>query len=245
MRPPSPPFVCLALAAAALAAGPVRGQDASPPRELSSPDAALLRAARSGDAAALEASLQEGADPNAQDPGGRTPLLEAVAAGRIPAMRVLLRRGARPDVASASGRTPLVEAAEKGRADAARVLIEAGADLNRSQRGVGSPLEAAERAGHNDVAALLRGAGARSSGRSVGDTVCVRPWNGDGYCGVVEGVRKATFKIRVTEVVGCEGGCPERAECSAGRPVAGAAGVQVGDVVRTVSWCLTHTGVRP
>jgi hypothetical protein len=237
--------VCLALAAAVLVADAARGQDPAPARELSTADADLLRAARRGDLAAVEASLQDGADPNAQGPEGRTPLLEAVAGGRIRAIRVLLRRGARPDVASAAGRTPLVEAAETGSVDAARLLIEAGADLNRSQRGVGSPVEAAERAGHNDVAAFLRRSGARSSGRSVGDTVCVRPWDGDGYCGVVEDVQRTAFKIRVTEIVGCEGGCPARAECSASRPVAGAGGVQVGDVVGTLSWCLTHTGVRP
>ena len=75
--------------------------------------------------------------------------------------------------------------------------------------------------------------------------MCVRPWQGDGYCGVVEEVNKTSFRLRVTEIVGCEGGCQARAECSASREVGGVDGVQIGDEITTVSWCLTHTGVKP
>ena len=179
--PPAPP---------ARARPPVSGDDTSASPADGGTD--VHRAAREGDLAALERRLQEGTDPDARDVAGRTPLLEAVAAGRLDAMRLLLSpRGAAVNVAASSGRTPLIEAAEHGRAEAARLLIDAGADLDRSQRGVGAPaLETAERTGHNDVAALLRRAGARTFGKSVGDTVCVRPWDGDGYCGVVEDIQQ-------------------------------------------------------
>ena len=103
----------------------------------------------------------------------------------------------------------------------------------------------AERTGHNDLAAILLKAGARSSGKSVGDTVCVRPWDGSGYCGVVEEIQKTVFRIHVTEIVGCEEGCVAKAECSEKRPVGGRDGIRPGEVVTTVSWCLTHTGVKP
>jgi hypothetical protein len=142
----------------------------------------------------------------------------------------------------------LIEAAEFGRVDSAQLLIASGANISASQRGWGTALEAAERMGHNELAAMLRQAGARSSGRSVGDTVCVRPWHGDGYCGEVVEVNKTSFRLRVTEIIGCEGGCQARAECSASRAVGGPrdmGGIQVGDEVATVSWCLTHTGVKP
>ena len=109
-------------------------------------------------------------------------------------------------------------------ADSAELLIASGANINASQRGWGTPLEAAERTGHNELAAMLRRAGARSSGRSVGDTICVRPWQGDGYCAVVEEVNKTSFRLRVTEIIGCENGCQPKAECSASRAVGTQAG---------------------
>ena len=96
-----------------------------------------------------------------------------------------------------------------------------------------------------ELAAMLLQAGARSTGKSVGDKVCVRPWKGEGYCGTVEAVARNTVRIQVTELLGCEKGCPARAECSAGKPVGGPNGWHVGDVVATVISCLTQTGVRP
>jgi|SRR5215472_12329132 len=208
-------------------------------------DTELQRAARQGDLTALRSRLQQGADPNVRDALGRTPLLEAVRAGQTEAVRLLLGAGAKVNVPSLDGRTPLIEAAAQGQTDAAKLLIEGGADLNTIQRGSGTALQTAERSGHNDIAALLRQAGARSSGRSIGDTVCVRPWKGDGYCGTVESVNKTVFTIRVTKIVGCDKGCPARAECSAGRDVGGVDGLHPGEAVTTRSWCLTHTGVQP
>ena len=241
-------FLVVSALAAALVPGPVGvalgqglGRDTS---VTAAPgDTALHRAARDGNLVLLRSLLRGGADPNVQDAAGRSPLLEAVAAERIEVVRLLLTAGANANAVSSAGRTPLIQAAERGRLDTALLLIAAGADLNVSQRGSGTALETAERAGHSELAAMLRKAGARSSGRSVGNKVCVRPWKGDGYCGTVEAVDRTAYRIRVTEVVGCENGCPANAECSAGRPVGGTGGLHAGDVITTVSWCLTHTGV--
>ncbi len=205
----------------------------------------LHRAAQAGDLELLRSRLRQGMNPDERDKAMRTPLMDAVKSGRIEAVRMFLGAGADVNATSASGRTPLIDAAEFGRIDSAQLLIASGADLNASQRGWGTPLEAAERMGHNELAAMLRRAGARSSGRSVGDTVCVRPWQGDGYCGEVLEVNKTSFRLRVTEIIGCEGGCQPKAECSASRAVGGADGMRVGDEITTVSWCLTHTGVKP
>ena len=177
---------------------------------------------------------------------GSDPALErAVRAGDVATVQARLAAGANPNARDATGRTLLMEAAEAGQTDAAKLLISAGADLNASARGFGTALEMAERTGHTDLAAMLLQAGARSTGKSVGDKVCVRPWKGDGYCGTVAAVAKNTIRIQVTEVVGCRKGCPARAECSAGKPVGGPNGWHVGDVVATVISCLTQTGVRP
>jgi hypothetical protein len=101
----------------------------------------------------------------------------------------------------------------------------------------------AERSGQAALAHLLRARGARGSGKSVGDTVCVRPWQGDGYCGVVEAVDPTRAQLRVTGLVGCGRGCAAETACSAGRPV-GPGGLSAGDALWVPFSCLTHTGVR-
>jgi hypothetical protein len=212
---------------------------------VNSGESAIHRAARAGDLALLHSQLHSGASANVRDDAGRTPLMDAVAAGQIEAVRLLLSMGADVNARTHAGRTPLIEAAAEGQLEAAQLLVKAGADLNFAQRGWGTALKAAERTGHNDIATMLLKAGARSTGSSVGDTVCVRPWDGDGYCGTVEAIDKTKYRIRVTQIVGCSDGCPAKAECSAGRPVGGAEGVTTGDEVNTVSWCLTHAGVKP
>ena len=210
----------------------------------SSPAPELQNAARTGDLTLLRSRLRAGDSPNARDAAQRTPLINAVIGGQLGAVRLLLASHADVNAQDVNGITALIEAADKGRARSAGLLIQAKADVNIRTRGLGTALNAAERAGHNDIAAMLRNAGAQSTGKSVGDTVCVRPWGGDGYCGVVESENRNQFQIRVTGITGCAGGCPAKAECSAGRPVGGQQGIRVGDTVNTVSWCLTETGVQ-
>ena len=207
------------------------------------PDAALPKAAREGDLAKLKSLLDSGADPNRRDGNGKSPLVAAVAAGQAPAARALVAAGADPNLASSGGRTPLIEAAIGGRVEIARLLISAGADHNIGERGAGTPLEAAEREGHAEMAALLRASGARTSGRSVGEKVCVRPWKGDGYCGVVLSIDSNDYRLRITEIVGCPIGCRAMELCSAGKPVGGSGGLHAGDTISAASSCLTHTGV--
>jgi ankyrin repeat protein len=234
-------------------AGTVLGGSAAPaaPAQQAQPAATrhvaaqgkLHQAARTGDLALLRQQLTGGASPNALDSNGRTALMDAVRSGQTAAAEVLIQAGANVNARSGSGSTALIEAAAEGHADAARLLIQHGADLNAATR-AGTALETAERTGHMEVASLLRKAGARSSGHSLGDTVCVRPWGGDGYCGTVEAIDRNQYQLRVTEIVGCHEGCAAKAECSAERAVGGAAGIKAGDTVKTASWCITHTGVQ-
>lgn len=172
-------------------------------------------------------------------------LLRAAAArGDAAEVAALLRQGASPDAADRSGWTGLHQAAETGDLALARVLLEAGAHPDLRSRARGTPLDVAEGAGRNEMARFLRAHGAKGSGKSIGDTVCVRPWQGGGYCAVVEARDPTRFRLRVSRVVGCAGGCAPEADCSAGQAV-GPGGLSSGDVVWVPASCLTHTGVQP
>lgn len=58
----------------------------------------LLAAARSGDAAAVEALLKEGADLETKTPYGQTPLFLSVMQGKTAVANLLLEKGAKTDV---------------------------------------------------------------------------------------------------------------------------------------------------
>ena len=181
--------------------------------------------------------------PDARDAAGRPALVAAAASGQAARVQALLREGASPDAADRSGWTALHEAAQRGDLATAGALLDAGALPDLRSRSRGTALDVAERSGQAALARLLRARGARGSGKSIGDTVCVRPWRGDGYCGTVEAVDATRARLRVTRLVGCGQGCPAEAPCSAGRPV-GAAGLAPGDELWVPFSCLTHTGVR-
>ena len=172
-------------------------------------------------------------------------LREAARRGDAARVEALVRQGADVNAATASGLTPLIEAAAGGRTDVARVLIEAGADPDTRHRELGTALDAAQRNGHRDIVEMLRRRGARGSGKSVGDTVCVRRWSGSGFCGVIEDVRGTDYRLGITGLQGCLQGCPPDDDCSAGRPVGGGDrdAVRAGGEIRVKSWCLTHTAV--
>ena len=186
--------------------------------------------------------LAAGPSRAADDEASRR-LVAAVARGDAAQAIMLLREGADPDAADRSGWTGLHQAADKGDLSLARAFLEAGAHPDLRSRARGTPLDIAERSGRLELAGLLRQHGAKGSGKSIGDTVCVRPWRGDGYCAVVEAADLVRYRLRVSRVVGCAAGCEPEPSCSGGR-VVGPGGLGAGDVLWVPASCLTHTGVR-
>jgi hypothetical protein len=180
---------------------------------------------------------------DARDAHGLTALVAAAASGDTAVVKSLLAQGAAVDATAADGRTALIAAAQSGKMEIVAALIAAGANLNWSARGTGTALNVAENTGQAQMAAFLLASGAHSTGKSVGDTVCVRPWSGDGFCGTVRSFSTRAVEIEITKIVGCTAGCQARAECSAGRPVGGSSGAQPGDRIAVPSWCLTQTGL--
>jgi hypothetical protein len=198
----------------------------------------MRRAWLSGIVAVVAAGIAFGADEEAS-----RKLVAALARGDAAHVAALVRQGADPDAADRSGWTGLHLAADTGDAALARLLLDKGAHPDLRSRARGTPLDVAERAGRTEIARLLRLHGARGSGKSLGDTVCVRPWTGEGYCAVVEAADPTRYRLRVSQVVGCRAGCPPDPACSGGQ-VVGADGLREGGVLWVPASCLTHTGVR-
>jgi hypothetical protein len=194
---------------------------------------------------AAHSSAGQQSRQDAHNTQGLTPLIVAASAGQTEAVRALLAQGASVDAVSADGRTALIAAVQSGKIETVRALIAAGANLDRASRGTGTALNVAENTGKPQIAALLLTAGARTTGKSVGDTVCVRPWGGDGFCGTVRSFNVRSVEIQVTGIVGCANGCTAREECSASKQVGGNGGLRAGDKIAVPSWCLTQTGVKP
>ena len=96
----------------------------------------LVQASYLGDLEVVEAALQAGADPNAQDGQGRRALEKAASSDRGDAIKRLVAAGADVDACDERGLTPLMEAAWFGSLRALRALLAAGADpLAKSQAG--------------------------------------------------------------------------------------------------------------
>lgn len=89
----------------------------------------LTRAARSGDLAAIQTRLDEGADVNAPDSEeGWPPLFHAVHMRQAAAVVLLLERGANPNLRS-DALVPLEVAAAQATPAIAQILLAHGADL--------------------------------------------------------------------------------------------------------------------
>ena len=84
----------------------------------------LLQAVSSGDEDAVNAIIGGGADVNACNAGGQTPLILAVIAGHSQILPPLLRAGANPLVCDNTGLNAIDWAERKGRTDLARSLSQ-------------------------------------------------------------------------------------------------------------------------
>ncbi len=115
----------------------------------------LHSAASAGDAERVRELLKKGADPNAKNEYGNTPLHEAAFRGHVDVARLLLEHGADPNIQSKNGLTPLHEAASHGHFDVVELLLEHGADPNIKDKYGNTPLHKAASEGHVNVVKLL------------------------------------------------------------------------------------------
>lgn len=95
----------------------------------SQPDNPLIRAARSGNRAAITALVKAGADPNQRwDVNDWTPLMHAIHKSRKGSVEALIDAGADVNATSGKGITPLMMAAGYGSTSIVELLLDKGAD---------------------------------------------------------------------------------------------------------------------
>lgn len=101
--------------------------------------------------------IAKGADVNARDWSGQTALHTAASSGRNEVVALLIEQGANVNAVDNFGETPLYRAVLKGDTDTVRLLIRHGADVGVGDLRGNTPLHCAPNA---DIAALLIGKGA-------------------------------------------------------------------------------------
>jgi ankyrin repeat protein len=102
--------------------------------------------------------IRTGANVNAANDIGATPLWAASVHGSAAVVKRLLDAGANPNAALVSGETPLMAAARAGRTDAVQALLAKGANANaRGARGQTALMWAVAQKHHDVVKALLIG----------------------------------------------------------------------------------------
>lgn len=133
-------------------------------------DAELLAAARGGKSAEVRELLATGADANAREPDGSTPLLHAAHVGDSSSVQALLAAKADPNLTNRYGVGPMHEAALRADAELLETLLDAGADVDQALPKGETPLMLAARTSGIDAVRLLIERGA--------DVNVVEQWQG-------------------------------------------------------------------
>ena len=115
----------------------------------------LFQCVCDGDVGSVKAALKRGAQVNAKDRHGRSPLHFASKKGNVEVMELLLEHGAQVNVEDGGRRSPLHIASRKANICAMKVLLEHGAQVDLLDIYSRSPLHAASRKRSVEVVKLL------------------------------------------------------------------------------------------
>ncbi|MEM3964467.1 MAG: ankyrin repeat domain-containing protein [Thermofilaceae archaeon] len=152
----------------------------------------LHEAARKGDLQLVKKLVVKGADVNAKDLSGWTPLHYAAKEGHLEIVQFLVEKGASVNAEDISGWTPLHEAAYCGHLEIARFLAMRGANVNaRENIDKATPLHYAVKMGHLEVARLLIEKGANVNARNNNSETPLHIATHLGYLEIVQLLLKA------------------------------------------------------
>ncbi|KAK4077918.1 uncharacterized protein Triagg1_3612 [Trichoderma aggressivum f. europaeum] len=115
----------------------------------------LIIASYYGHHAVVKLLVEEGADIEAKDGDGQTPLLWAAIVGHETVVKLLVEKGADIEVEDNFGQTPLSRAAENGHEAIVQLLAEKGAGIEAEREDCLAPILWAAMAGHEAVVKLL------------------------------------------------------------------------------------------
>jgi len=117
-------------------------------------------AANAGNVAAIKQFIEKGADLNAPDSYGYTPLKRAIQSYNADAVKALLEGGANPNTKDADSSTPLMLACMSSQKDMVAALLAAKADLKLTNHAGWTVLHCAVQVGQAEIAEMLINAGA-------------------------------------------------------------------------------------
>ena len=144
--------------------------------------------ARRGNKDIVELLLAKGADANAVDKDGETPLYAATSEfrGHKRVAELLIAKGANVNATNKDGRTPLHEVAQRGNKGFVELLLAKGANVKAGDKKDWTPLHAAAGRGHKDVAELLIATGANVHAKDKWGGTPLHAAAGHGHKGVAE-----------------------------------------------------------
>ncbi len=120
----------------------------------------LYEAAADGDIELVKSLISSGADVNATNDWGWTPLYVAAVIGNGDIVNLLIAKGAHVDEPNQPRETPLHLAVSNGHRDIVELLIEKGADFRAADEDGVTPLHTTAEHGYIDIATLLIDKGA-------------------------------------------------------------------------------------
>ena len=118
-------------------------------------DTPLHFAATEGNIILIDSLISKGADINARNDEGMTPLMAAIIREKKDSLEHLIKRGARINVETSEKLTPLHVALSRGFYDGVNTLIQSGAKLDARDKYGNTPLHMAIGMGRIDIAASL------------------------------------------------------------------------------------------
>jgi ankyrin repeat protein len=155
-----------------------------------------------GNVDTIKPLLEKGADVNAKDNDGWTPLQFAAKRGSLEIVRLLLENGADAKAKSNDGGTALMSAAKRGYMEIAELLVAKGADVNAKIDTYGTALTFAAAAGETNAVGFLLDKGADINATNYGGDTALMEAVNQGKTEVVKQLLASGAKVNSEDMFG-------------------------------------------